>query len=366
VGEVGTQPLRVEVQNSVGAVAEEWDRLADTARAAPFLRPAWIRAWWAAFGGGRLEIVTLRSGPGGPLVALIPLYQRLGRSLSASNWHTPQFGMVAADHDAAAALAATLFERRPFELSLGFIDATSPELALYRAAADAAGYRVLERTLERSPYVTTTGTWEAFAQERLSRNRRSQLGRARRRLEREGKVELEFADGSEQLEELLAEAFRIEGSGWKGAEGTAIASRPETLRFYQEIAHWAAGQGWLRIAFLRLDRQALATMLLLETDGVLWYLKGGYDPAFERFSPGVVLLGSVIEHAFGSGVERVELLGGDERYKLAFTSDVKDKQRFQAFAPSPLGLLSRTAFSYGRPVARRALDMVRRARDARR
>jgi hypothetical protein len=111
---------------------------------------------------------------------------------------------------------------------------------------------------------------------------------------------------------------------------------------------------------------ALAIMLLLETDGVLYYLKGGYDPAFERCSPGMVLLSSVIEHAFGNGIGRVDLLGGDERYKLAFTSDVKDKRRFQAFAPSPLGLLSRTAFSYGRPVARRVLDMARPGRVARR
>ena len=350
---------------SVGDIAEEWERLADSANAAPFLRPVWTHAWWQAFGGGRLEIVTLRDGrQGDALVALIPLQQRLGRCLSASNWHTPQFGMVAADPDAAAALATALFERRPFELSLGFLDAGAPEVALYRAAADAAGYRVLERTLERSPYVTTTGTWEAFARERLSRNRRSQLGRARRRLEREGKVQLEIADGSQRLEELLAEAFRIEASGWKAAEGTAIASRPETLRFYREIARWAAAQGWLRLAFLRLDGQALATMLLLETDGVLYYLKGGYDPAFERFSPGMALLGSVIEHAFAGAIERVELLGGDERYKLAFTSDVKDKRRFQAFAPSPLGLLSRTAFQYGRPAARRALDLAGRARGA--
>src|SRR5687767_14360771 len=91
----------------------------------------------------------------------------------------------------------------------------------------------------------------------------------------------------------------------------------------------------------------------------LYYLKGGYDPVFERFSPGMALLSSVIDHAFGNHIERVELLGGDERYKLAFTSDVKDKQRFQAFAPSPLGLLSRTAFQYGRPAARRALDLAR-------
>ncbi|HEV2872633.1 MAG TPA: GNAT family N-acetyltransferase [Actinomycetota bacterium] len=360
---VGTQqPVRVEVHASVGAVADEWDRLADAAKVAPFLRPAWTQAWWEAFGGGRLEIVTLRQG--GSLTALIPLHRRLGRRLSASNWHTPQFGMVTAGPDAAAALAATLFERRPFELSLGFVDASSPELELYRDAAAAARYRVLERTLERSPYVTTTGTWEAFARERLSRNRRSQLGRARRRLEREGRVGLEIAHGRERPEELLAEAFRVEASGWKGDEGTAITSRPETLRFYREIARWAAGQGWLRIAFLRLDGRALATMLLLETGGVLYYLKGGYDPLFDRFSPGVVLLGAVIEHACGSGIERVELLGGDERYKLAFTSDVKDKMRFQAFAPTPLGLLSRSAFSYGRPVARRALDIARRARGA--
>lgn len=352
---------------SVGDIVEEWERLADTTNAAPFLRPAWTHAWWQAFGGGRLEIVTVRDGhQGDALVAVIPLCRRLGRSLSASNWHTPQFGMVAADPDAAAALATALFERRPFELSLGFLDAAAPELELYRAAADVAGYRVLERTLERSPYVDTTGTWEAFARERLSRNRRSQLGRARRRLEREGKLQLEIADGSERLEDLLAEAFQIEASGWKGAEGTAIASRPETLRFYREIARWAAAQGWLRLTFLRLDGQALATMLLLETGGVLYYLKGGYDPAFERFSPGMALLGSVIEHAFAGAVERVELLGGDESYKLAFTSDVKDKRRFQAFAPSPLGLLSRTAFRFGRPAARRGLDLARRARGARR
>jgi CelD/BcsL family acetyltransferase involved in cellulose biosynthesis len=47
----------------------------------------------------------------------------------------------------------------------------------------------------------------------------------------------------------------------------------------------------------------------------------GYDPGFERHSPGMVLLASVLEDAFGRDVDRVELLGGDERYKLAFTGD---------------------------------------------
>jgi hypothetical protein len=83
---------------------------------------------------------------------------------------------------------------------------------------------MLERTMQRSLYVSTTGTWDDFVRERLSRNRRSQLGRARHRLEREGRVELEVADGRERLEEVLEEAFRIEASGWKGR--TAPPSPP--------------------------------------------------------------------------------------------------------------------------------------------
>jgi hypothetical protein len=123
-----------------------------------------------------------------------------------------------------------------------------------------------------------------------------------------------LADGHERLDEVLEEAFRIEASGWKEAKGTAITSRPDTRRFYRDVARWAAGEGWLRIAFLRLDGHAVAMMYVLETDRTLYYLKGGYDPGFERHSPGMVLLASVIEDAFGRDVDRVELLGGDERY----------------------------------------------------
>jgi CelD/BcsL family acetyltransferase involved in cellulose biosynthesis len=353
------QPLQAAVHASLEAVADDWQRLADATGAAPFLRPGWFAAWWAAFGTGRPELLALRR-PDGSLAALLALRRRLGRVLSCTNWHSPQYGMVAADPAAAAALAATLFQDHPFEVSLGFVDRAAPELGLYRAAAAAAGYRVLERTMQRSPYLDTAGTWDDFARERLSRNRRSQLGRHRRRLEREGRVELEVADGRERLEEVLEEAFRIEASGWKGEHGTAIASRPDTRRFYRDVARWAAGEGWLRIAFLRLDGRAMAMMFLLETDRILYYLKGGYDPAFERHSPGMVLLASVIEDAFGREVDRVELLGGDERYKLAFTSDLHDRLRFQAFAASAPGLLSWGAFSYGRPAARGALTVARR------
>ena len=80
--------------------------------------------------------------------------------------------MLAADSESAAALATTLFERRPFELSLGFVDGAAPEVDLHRAAA--AGYRMLERIMQRPPYIVTT----AFSYGRPAARRA--LGVARR------------------------------------------------------------------------------------------------------------------------------------------------------------------------------------------
>jgi len=357
------EPLRLEVVGTVDAVARDWDELADRVQAAPFLRPGWVGAWWRAFGTGRVEIVTLRRGD--RLAALVPLHRRAGRVRSMSNWHSPQFGVLAEDADAARELTAALFARRPVELAFGFIDRTRPEVAMYRATAAGTGYRVLERTLERSPYVAVGGTWEAFTRT-LSRNRRSQLGRRRRRLEDLGRLELDVVDGRERLEELLAEAFRVEASRWKSASGTAITSRPETRRFYGEVARWAADRGWLRLAFLRLDGRPLAVQYLLEADGVQYALKGGYDAGFERCSPGVLILLALLERAFSTEVECFAMGGGDEDYKTAFASGHDDLVLLQAFAPSAAGLALRALYAYGRPLAKRAQAayqrMTRKAR----
>jgi CelD/BcsL family acetyltransferase involved in cellulose biosynthesis len=345
---------RLEILHAVEPVAEEWDDLADRVEASPFLRPGWVEAWWRAFGSGRLEIVVLRRV--GRLTALIPLHTRVGRRFSTSNWHTPQFGMLAETDAARDELVAFLFERRPAELSLAFVDAAGPDLAAFRAAAADAGYRTVERTLQRSPYVVIDGTWDAYMR-RLSRKRRAELGRCRRRLEDRGRLVLEVAAGEEHLDELLDEAFRVEASGWKGINRSAIISRPETRRFYGEIAHWAARRGLLRVALLRLNDHPLAVQFFLECDGTHYAIKGGFDPAFERYSPGIVLLQALLERAFATGLRLVSLGGDLDPYKAVFATGDRDYRRFQAFAPSPAGWLLRLAFTYGRPAARRLLAL---------
>ena len=341
---------------SIEGIAAEWGDLADRVAAPPWSRPEWFAAWWRAFGTGRLEIVALRRDE--RVVAVVPLARRLGSAVSPTNWHTPQFELLAEDDPARRELAAAVLQQRPAHLSLRFLDADDASVGAVEAAADDGGYRIRVRTVDEAPYVPIDDDWSAYRQ-RLDRHVRRELERTRRRLGEQGEVGCDVADGRARLGELLAEGFTVEGSRWKVAAGTAIVSRPETARFYTEIAQWAARRGWLRLAFLRLDGRPLAFELCFEVGGVWYALKGGYHVEYRRFGPGMLLTHELLARAFERRLTSYEFLGSPEPYKLQWTNAVRERLQFEAFAPSAIGAVHRGASAYGRPIASRTLALWR-------
>jgi CelD/BcsL family acetyltransferase involved in cellulose biosynthesis len=139
-----------------------------------------------------------------------------------------------------------------------------------------------------------------------------------------------------------------------------MASRSETRRFYESIAGWAAQRGWLRLALLRVDGVAIAADLALETDDAHYLLKTGFDPAWRTEAPGMLLRQAMIGRAFERGLHRYEFLGHDDAWKREWTTSVHDQVIFQAFAPTPFGMLDLALQRYGRPIARRAAATWRR------
>jgi hypothetical protein len=92
--------------------------------------------------------------------------------------------------------------------------------------------------------------------------------------------------------------------------------------------------GWLRLAFLRLDGKGIAFQFDLEVRPSYYSLKIGYDPRYERFSPG-------------------KLLGTDEPWKYRWTQDAHEQNAFRAFAPTLAGRLAWSGAVYGRPLVRK-------------
>jgi CelD/BcsL family acetyltransferase involved in cellulose biosynthesis len=351
--------LRLELNSDPETLSGAWDELADRLAVTPFLRPGWILPWSRAFAKGRL--VALTASRDGALVGLLPFIKRRGLLSAPANWHSPLFGFLASDPDVSAALASDLVSRARVRADLSFLDRADPNLAQCQIAAERARRPAVLRAVLHSPYVPLADTdWEGY-RATLDRKARKDVERRKRRLEEQGSVSVEFVDGGADLEQLLEEGFRLEGSGWKHERGSAITSDPRTQRFYTEIARWASARGWLLLAFLRLEGKPIAFDFCLESSGANYVLKGGFDPSLRRFAPGMVLTYESLRRAFERGLASYELLGDDAPYKLVWTQTVRERVRFQAFARSPRGRVNHLAWTRGRAAVRRTLETAQRS-----
>jgi CelD/BcsL family acetyltransferase involved in cellulose biosynthesis len=347
----------IEINDRIDLLATEWEQLAQNLRANPFLRPGWVSAWWRAYGVGRLQV--LAAYQNGRLAGVLPLRRFCGVLSSTTNLESPLFGFLAANEAAAETLAQALFSANARRIVLSQLPSSDVGVSLTHTAAKAMGYQVFADSIQRSPYVVVNETnWDAY-QSGLSKNLRKDLRRSKRRLEQEGRLTFEVCDGTENLDHLLKEAFRMEGSGWKEDEGTSINARPATRRFYTEVAHWAAEQGWLRLVFLRLDGRAIAADYCIEYERVHYALKTGYNPAYASFAPGKILQNLTLARAFSEGLAIYAILGDFEPWKQRWTNSYYDLQSLRIFAPTPLGFADRKAFEYGRPVYERAKGLSR-------
>lgn len=340
----------IKIEEKIDPLTLEWELLAERVGASPFLWPGWIGAWRRAFGSGRLEILT--SYRDGQLTGVLPLQRHRGSFASPTNPHTPLFGLLAADETAARDLSRALFSQGAPHVTLSFLSSDDGNVPLARSAAEDADYRVVSEAVDAAPHISFDGTWDAY-ENTLRRKFKSELRRRRRRLEEEGELEIEVLDGTENLGRLLEEGFRVEGSGWKGAHHTSINSRPSTRRFYSDVARWAAGRGWLKLAFLRLDGRTIAFDYCLEYGGVHYLLKTGFDPAYQRFAPGMILRYLMISRAFSEGISTYDFLGISDVWKREWTNSHKDLLFVRMFAPTPRGRMSYATYSLRRRASKR-------------
>ena len=339
---------------SIGGLAGEWDALCDQVGASIFLRPGWFSCWWDAFGTGSQEVVVVRRE--GELAGVLPLLRSRTALLSQTNWHSVRFGPVTADRSAEQLLVDdTLARAQPCgRLDLGFLAEDDPAVARIAGSAERKGFRTIVRTTERSPVVALDGDWETFENE-LPSKRRSDLRRRQRRLGEQGELSFECEDGTERLDDLLAEGIAVEEAGWDGRGGTPIAARPDTRVFYRRIADWAVERDYLRLFFLRLDGRAVAFAFCLVDGDSLCVLKLGFHPSQARLAPGLLLTRKMLAHSFAAEYRSYEFLGHAEPYKMIWTDQCRERVRVQAFPSTATGLASYVAWKRVRPLAKWAL-----------
>ncbi|WP_440997112.1 GNAT family N-acetyltransferase [Arhodomonas sp. SL1] len=296
-----------------------------------FMSRHWHVAWREAFAGGEhwcetpegvaVMIGRLRLGP-----------FRIQRARLPCNAHTP---WVSLPHVAVARGLRAWFDGSHCDLLV---------LPLLRRTA--ALYSVFPpdwltrwQPGERAPFVDCRGRWEDYWSNR-GRKTRSEWARAERRLDAEG-FALECHDGVRDLDDVLAEVFAIEGDGWKGEGGSAIAQSKALVDFYRRVCHAWAAQGRLRVYFLARAGERVACQLCVVSEGRLVSLKIGFRHAYARFAPGQVLQLKILRASFPDPeVSRFDMLGPETVHKRKWATDAEQLWNVRVYRLTPGGLLS--------------------------
>lgn len=134
---------------------------------------------------------------------------------------------------------------------------------------------------------------ESFAEteQRLSKNFRANLRKARNRLQQLDEVEFVCAQRREDLDRAFDEFLRVEASGWKGASGTAsaIALDDRLVSFYRSLIRNFSSTESCEINLLKTGERGIAAQFCLLSGDTSYVLKIGYDERYAKLSPGSLL-----------------------------------------------------------------------------
>ena len=166
---------------------------------------------------------------------------------------------------------------------LDWVASDGPVLETFDAAQHAR--LVMLETFERALLERRTdGDYLAA----LGKETRRRLGQRRRALERDV-GELHMVDRA--ADAVAYNRFlELEAAGWKGVEGTALASNPAHAAFFREVVARFAEEGRLELRSLETaDGTTLAmSVRLVAGDGVFCF-KVAHDERYRKYAPGLQL-----------------------------------------------------------------------------
>lgn len=137
--------------------------------------------------------------------------------------------------------------------------------------------------------LTKRGTFEEHMKEHVSKKRRKDLRRNRKRLDELGDVTFTAHTSGQELDDAVDAFLRIEASGWKGERGTALDCADATRAFAKEAFGDGHGGSITRADVLRVNGQAVAINLTLLSGKTGFTIKCAYDDTYKSYSVGLLL-----------------------------------------------------------------------------
>lgn len=316
-------------------LAPIWNRLLARSNAdTVFLTWEWVSNWWKVYGSGKdLWVLTLRDDTGA-LIGIAPLYRRRRKILKSITVNEIRFlgsgEDVSPDYldfiiergkesEAIEAVAAYLASRVEWDvLDLTDVLSTSLTAMSFKSIFARDGFSVHDRTCATCPYIVLPSSWDEFLNT-LSANARYNVKRRIKNIERDFRARFFVWEDMEGLDGAMESLARLHNKRWEEREVRHSFSSDEYISFHKAVARDFAKQGWLHLSCLELNGELIGMLYDYHYGDKLFYYQAGFDPAFHKYSPGLVLRAYVIQKAIHDGVRELDFLKGAYAHKYLWT-----------------------------------------------
>jgi len=274
----------------LAAVGPEWDSLVQAMpRPSPFLLRGWIVPWSRHYGPGQTPEVHVGRCDG-RLVGALPLCvdRRFGvRRLRFLGGPQAVLGDVLLAPGESPAVGRALVEHLRRRGRHDLLDVYGiPGGSVLDQSVDPGELVLIERV--EAPVLESRGSWDETYREKTSAKTRNLHKRRRRQLAELGRLETRILSTPEEIDAVLEDVFRLHRLRWHGRPDGSDFASARGSRFQRDALLTLAQEGIPRIALTELDGRAIAFHAYFLFAGRMYVHRLAFDPAFARFSPGLV------------------------------------------------------------------------------
>jgi len=300
---------------SLDDVASSWHKWRHCLKwGSVFVIPAWLRAWWQAFGGGAEPYLRVMR-EGNEIIGFAPLQIK---EKTASFIGSPDVCdyldfAVAPDreNDFFEMLLDDLNEGGVRRLELAPVRSDSTVLIHLAGMARSRGYQVLSRPEDVSLELDLPATWDDYLAV-LDKKQRHEVRRKLRRLWETEDVEYRCLAADADVEQHMDVFLRLFAQS-DDDKASFMNSRMES--FFRLLALAMAEVGLLRLGILRVGDVPAAMTMGFEYDGSHYLYNSAYDPQFSRLSVGLLCKVHCLKDSIERGGGKWDFLKGSEPYK---------------------------------------------------
>lgn len=303
--------IEVEIRTGVVALADNWRLLARFASPNVFMDPA---ALSAVHESGIEQPVTLlaweKVEANRTLVGVWALAEKtmspLGPSfLSSPPYHFATVSSPVIDPDKTDAVVAAFLKKiatdpsLPKVVRMKYLDGDCPADVALTEATTTGRSRVLS--------TRTRAFMDRESGPKRSGSTRKKLRQFWNRLSTEGAVDVVNDRAPEAVKAAFEAFLELEQKSWKGDGGTALLSHAGHTRFARGMIANLVAEGNASVALLRLEGKPIAAQVLLYSGNLAYTWKIAHDSAYDRHSPGMLLVDKVTEQLLETaGIEGIE------------------------------------------------------------